>query len=244
MLHILILVAYIVTALPVILMAFLVLFLEKEFMRGIRRIDLSNLKWLIFSRQALIHFFTYLIRTCIICISFPGWDFEIGISRRRAILQSDNDLKWELCWIWCASTCQHSRNAIPIWLWRSKSLRFVSKYPWILKISENIRCKAIFLRKYRDSIEKKPLKPISRSSHPEVFLEKGVLKICCKIRGEHPCRCVTLIKLLCSFIETILRHGCSPVNLLHIFRKPFLKNTSRRLYPYLQQTRNEIYSDI
>ena len=40
MLHILILVAYIVTALPVILMAFLVLFLEKEFMRGIRRIDL------------------------------------------------------------------------------------------------------------------------------------------------------------------------------------------------------------
>ena len=29
--------------------------------------------------------------------------------------------------------------------------------------------------------------------------------------------------------DTTLRHGCSPVNLLHIFRIPFLKNTSGRL---------------
>ena len=27
------------------------------------------------------------------------------------------------------------------------------------------------------------------------------------------------------FIEITLRHGCSPVNLLHIFKTPFLKNT-------------------
>ena len=27
-----------------------------------------------------------------------------------------------------------------------------------------------------------------RSSHPEVFLEKGVLKRCSKFTGEHPCR--------------------------------------------------------
>ena len=47
-----------------------------------------------------------------------------------------------------------------------------------------------------------------RSNHPEVFLEKGVLKICSK------------------FIETALQHGCSPVHLLHIFRTPFTKNTS------------------
>ena len=31
---------------------------------------------------------------------------------------------------------------------------------------------------------------------------------------------------LSNFIEIALRHGCSPVNLLHIFRKPFSKNTS------------------
>ena len=33
-------------------------------------------------------------------------------------------------------------------------------------------------------------------------------------------------KLLCNFIKIKLRHGCSPVNLLHIFRTPFPKNTS------------------
>ena len=37
------------------------------------------------------------------------------------------------------------------------------------------------------------------------------------------------IKLLCNFIEITLRHGCSPVNLQHIFRTPFPKNTSGRL---------------
>ena len=29
-----------------------------------------------------------------------------------------------------------------------------------------------------------------------------------------------------NFIEIALRHGCSPVHLLHIFRTPFPKNTS------------------
>ena len=67
------------------------------------------------------------------------------------------------------------------------------------------------------------------SSHPEVFLGKAVLKICSKCTGEHPRRSVISIKLPSSFIEITLRHGCSPVNLLHVFRKPFVKNTSGRL---------------
>ena len=37
------------------------------------------------------------------------------------------------------------------------------------------------------------------------------------------------VALLCYFIEIALRHGCSPVNLLCIFKTPFLKNTSGRL---------------
>ena len=68
-----------------------------------------------------------------------------------------------------------------------------------------------------------------RSSRPEVFLGKGVLKICSKFTGEHSYRSVNLIKLLCDFIEITLLHGCSLVNLLHIFRKLFPKNTSGRL---------------
>ena len=65
-----------------------------------------------------------------------------------------------------------------------------------------------------------------RSSHPEVFLEKDVLKIYSKFAVEHPCRSVISIKLQSNFIEIALRHGCSPVNLPHIFRAPFSKNTS------------------
>ena len=41
-----------------------------------------------------------------------------------------------------------------------------------------------------------------RSSHPHVFLEKGVLKTCSKFT-EHPCRSAISIKLLCSFVENI-----------------------------------------
>ena len=32
-----------------------------------------------------------------------------------------------------------------------------------------------------------------------------------------------------NFIEIALRHGCSPVNVLHIFRTPFQQNTSEWL---------------
>ena len=66
---------------------------------------------------------------------------------------------------------------------------------------------------------------INRSSPPEVILGKGVLKICSKFTGEHPYRSAISIKLFCNFIEIALRHECSPVNLLHIFRTPSPKNT-------------------
>ena len=68
-----------------------------------------------------------------------------------------------------------------------------------------------------------------RSSHLEVFLGKGVLKICSKFTREHPCRSAILMKLLKQ-----LRHGHSLVNLLYIFRTPFPKNTSGRLHLGIQ----------
>ena len=34
------------------------------------------------------------------------------------------------------------------------------------------------------------------------------------------------MKLLCNFIEIALRHECSPVNVLQIFKTTFPKNTS------------------
>ena len=44
-------------------------------------------------------------------------------------------------------------------------------------------------------------------SHPEVFPEKGLLKICSKFKGEHPCRSAISIKLQSNFIEITLFHG-------------------------------------
>ena len=62
-----------------------------------------------------------------------------------------------------------------------------------------------------------------------MFLEKRALKICSKFTEEHPCRSVISIELQSNFIEITLLRGCSPVNLLHIFRRTFAKNTSDRL---------------
>ena len=56
-------------------------------------------------------------------------------------------------------------------------------------------------------------------------LMKGVLKICSKFIGEHPCRSVISIKLQSNFIKITLWHGVSPVNLLHRFRTSFSRST-------------------
>ena len=60
---------------------------------------------------------------------------------------------------------------------------------------------------------------------------RGVLRKRCsgnmqQIYRRTPCWSVISIKLLCNFIEITLRHGCSPLNLLHIFKTPFTKNIS------------------
>ena len=55
----------------------------------------------------------------------------------------------------------------------------------------------IFLKLQRPQFEKLSKgNPKTRSSPSEVFLGKGVLKICSNITGEHPCRSVISIKMV------------------------------------------------
>ena len=63
-------------------------------------------------------------------------------------------------------------------------------------------------------------------------LGKGVVKICSKFAVEHLCQTVISINLQSNFIDVTLRHGFSPVNLLHIFRITFYKNTSTKQWVY------------
>ena len=85
---------------------------------------------------------------------------------------------------------------------------------------------------------------LCRGSPPEVFLGKGVLKICSKFTGEHPYQSVISIKFLCNFLEIALGHGRSPANLLYIFRALFTKNTSGRLLMVMLIQKNLIDSAL
>ena len=74
----------------------------------------------------------------------------------------------------------------------------------------------------------------------KTVLGKGLPKICSKFTEEYPCRSAISVKLQSNIIEIALRHGCSPLHLLHIFRTPFPKNTSGGLlmlfFPYQNST--------
>ena len=81
-------------------------------------------------------------------------------------------------------------------------------------------------------INRKVQKTLFRSSPPEVILRK-----CSENRQEiyrrtpvPKCDINKVAKLQSNLIEIALWHGWSPVNLMHIFRTPFLKNISGGMF--------------
>ena len=71
-------------------------------------------------------------------------------------------------------------------------------------------------------------------SSPPVVLLENVAEIWNKFTGEHVCWSVILIKLRSNFIKITLSLRCSLVKLLHIFRKPFPRNTSGGLLLFIK----------
>ena len=64
-----------------------------------------------------------------------------------------------------------------------------------------------------------------RSSRPEVFCKKGVLRFFPKFTGKHLCESLVFNKV----VKKRLWHRCFPVNFAKFLRTPFLQNTSERL---------------
>ena len=64
-------------------------------------------------------------------------------------------------------------------------------------------------------------------------LIKRCSEICSKFTGVYTCWSVISKKLQSNFTEITLQDGCSPVNLLHIFRTPFSNITSGWLLQWI-----------
>ena len=97
---------------------------------------------------------------------------------------------------------------------------FLLKY--CIEEKDPVRLQADF-QNYSDETLSKYQKQPSRSVHRKRCSE-NMLQI---YRRTLIPKCdFNKVALLCNFIEITLRHGCSPVILLHIFRKRIYKNTS------------------
>ena len=106
-----------------------------------------------------------------------------------------------------------------------------------------------FLLQYYCSVKyrKIKMKVKKEKSFSLLYIKKqpsrGVLRKRCsenmqQIYRRTPFRSAISIKLLYNFIEIGLQHGCSPVNLLHIFRTSFPSNTLGRLLLTLETAYN------
>ena len=60
-------------------------------------------------------------------------------------------------------------------------------------------------------------------------IKRGVLRKRCSKNMQQIYKGSSMPKYDREFIEIALRHGCSLINLLHIFRTDFLRNTSEGL---------------
>ena len=76
-----------------------------------------------------------------------------------------------------------------------------------------------------------------RSSRPEVFFEKGILRNFAKFTGKHLCQSLFLNKVArlrpATLSKKKLWHRCFPVNFAKCLSTSFLQNTSGRLLLFL-----------
>ena len=75
------------------------------------------------------------------------------------------------------------------------------------------------------------LENINRSSRPEVFYEKGVVRNFAKLTGKHLCQSLFLNTVQpATLLKRRLWHRCFPVNFAKFLRTPFSQNTSESCF--------------
>ena len=123
-------------------------------------------------------------------------------------------------------SCEYCKKFYKHLLWRTFASGYVCYEAWPKIISYFHK---IFPGKTTDGILNTPV-----VENPVVENLEAPLQVCSQRKvfciyatnftGEHPhpYRSVVSIKYQSNFIEITPRHGCSSVNLLHIFRAPFL----------------------
>ena len=84
--------------------------------------------------------------------------------------------------------------------------------------------KILFMQKYIAEVTQEELVLLAQKQPSRGALMKRCSENMQKIYRKRPCQKAISIKLLSNFIQITLRYGCSPVKLLHIFRKHFPKN--------------------
>ena len=87
---------------------------------------------------------------------------------------------------------------------------------------------------------KQPLRGVLKkrcSENMQQFIGKHPCRSAISIElPSNPCRSAISIELPSNSIEITLRHGCSPINLLHIFRAPFPTRSFGLLLLYFLQS--------
>ena len=76
---------------------------------------------------------------------------------------------------------------------------------------------------------------VFRSSRPEVFCKKGVLRNFTKFTGKHLCQSF-FFNRPATLLKKKLWHRCFPVNFVKFLRTPFLQNTSGGCFCYVVRT--------
>ena len=129
------------------------------------------------------------------------------------------------------------------WPPRSVMIDFQNPKYYLHSIWRMVRCNIIYFGRWESDFKitffYRTALDDSEGSRPEMFLGKGVLKICHKFTRKHPYRSAISKKLQSDFIKVTLQHRCSLVNLLNIFRTSFYKNN----YEGLLLQRNQFISD-